>query len=213
MNKEIYYSSDIAVQKIKWWIEIARECKSHLPFRFSSENAALLVLDMQKMFLDENSHAFVPSAPHIISNIQKAIDFFSSHNRPTIFSRHISETSDRDMMGTWWRDPILETEEKSQIIAELNTSRSKTLIKHQYSAFFNTELDGFLRSMNVAQLVITGVLTHLCCESTARDAFMLGYKVFMLVDGTATYNELLHVGSIRAISHGFGICLSSKSIV
>ena len=56
-------------------------------------------------------------------------------------------------------------------------------------------------------------MTHLCCETTARDAFMNNFEVFFVVDGTATYTEDLHVGTIRAISHGFGMCVSSEEIL
>ena len=65
----------------------------------------------------------------------------------------------------------------------------------------------------IEQILITGVLTHLCCETTARDAFMRNFEVFFLVDATASYNEDLHLGSLRAISHGFGICLSTEEII
>jgi isochorismate hydrolase len=59
----------------------------------------------------------------------------------------------------------------------------------------------------VEQLVITGVTTHLCCESTARSAFMRGFAVFMAIDGTATLNRELHLASLRALAHGFAVPL------
>ena len=56
-------------------------------------------------------------------------------------------------------------------------------------------------------------MTHLCCETTARDAFMRGYQVFFLMDATATYTEALHFGSLRSITHGFGICTTTERIM
>ncbi len=53
------------------------------------------------------------------------------------------------------------------------------------------------------QLLITGVTTHLCCESTARSAFVRGFAVFIAIDGTATLNRELHVASLRALALGF----------
>jgi isochorismate hydrolase len=48
-------------------------------------------------------------------------------------------------------------------------------------------------------------MTHLCCETTARSAFIQGYVVFFVVDGTATYTESFHRGSLLSLSHGFAV--------
>jgi nicotinamidase-related amidase len=61
-----------------------------------------------------------------------------------------------------------------------------TIIKSRYSAFIGTELDLILRSHSIDTLIIGGVLTNVCCESTAREARMRDYKVVFLSDGTAT---------------------------
>jgi isochorismate hydrolase len=48
-------------------------------------------------------------------------------------------------------------------------------------------------------------MTHLCCETTARSAFMRGLQVFIAVDGTATYSEAFHRASLLNLSHGFAL--------
>ena len=53
--------------------------------------------------------------------------------------------------------------------------------------------------------MIAGVLTHLCCETTARSAFVRGFKVFFTVDGTATYYEDFHRATLLNLSHGFAV--------
>ena len=55
----------------------------------------------------------------------------------------------------------------------------------------------------MSQVVITGVMTHLCCETTARSAFMRGFLPFFLVDGTATYNRHFHIATLTNLAHGF----------
>ena len=77
--------------------------------------------------------------------------------------------------------------------------------KKQYDAFLQTLLEETLRQRKIEQIVITGVMTHLCCETTARSAFMRGFEVFFTVDGTATYNEELHRASLLTLSHGFAV--------
>jgi isochorismate hydrolase len=213
MKKERYFSQSNAVNKIKFWEQICGNMKSRKPYKFVLENASLLILDMQNYFLDSNSHAFVPSAPEIISNIQLLISLFSGSNRPIFFTRHITGLDEKDLMKTWWRDPIALSEERSKIIPELKASSDSVIIKHQYSAFYETDLSNKLRESNTKQIVITGVMTHLCCETTARDGFMNGFKIFFPFDATASYNEELHLGSLKAISHGFGACLPTKSLL
>ena len=77
------------------------------------------------------------------------------------------------------------------------------IIKNQYDAFYKTKLDQILKNIKIEQIVITGVITHLCCETTARSAFVHGYKVFFPIDGSATYNEDIHIASLINLGHGF----------
>ena len=72
----------------------------HADIVFHPERAALLVLDMQDYFLREGSHAFIPSAPAILPNIEKLIESFYEANRPVIFTRHLN--TDAGMMSRWW---------------------------------------------------------------------------------------------------------------
>lgn len=213
MHKEKYISPINRTEKIKIWLEQCNQIKSHYPFTFDLAKAALLILDMQNYFLDPNSHAFIPTSEMIITPIQKLITKFGDTHRPILFSRHIASPDENDLMNLWWRDSIGETENRSQITPLLNTQLGNIITKTKYSAFQNTTLDDLLRQHKIRQLVICGVMTHLCCESTARDAFMRNYEIFFLVDGTATYSEQLHLGSLRAITHGFGKCMSSEEIL
>lgn len=106
-------------------------------------------------------------------------------------------------MGTWWRDLITIENPLSAIIPEFDYSHRMLLRKNQYDAFHETSLEEILLRKNVSQVVISGVMTHLCCETTARSAFMRGFEVFFLVDGTATYNQDHHLATLLNLSHGF----------
>jgi len=213
MKKELYYTRDNANQKMSEWENLCNEVKQYKPFTFSPDSAALLIIDMQNVFLSKDSHAFIPSAPYIIPNIQLLLERFVAKNHPIVFTRHITDVSPSNIMNKWWNDPIKVEEEKSKITTELDTSNGIILQKHQYSAFRDTELNQILQEKGITQLVITGVLTHLCCETTVRDAFMQGYEVFYPFDASASYNESLHLGSIQAIAHGFGVCVSTESLL
>jgi isochorismate hydrolase len=106
-------------------------------------------------------------------------------------------------MATWWRELISIENPLSAIISEFDFSRRYVLRKNQYDAFYQTNLEEILRIKGVTQVVISGVMTHLCCETTARSAFMRGFDVYFLIDGTATYNEEHQLATLLNLSHGF----------
>jgi len=167
--------------------------------------AALLVLDMQDYFLEPVSHAFIPSAPAIVPGIRAMIAGFGGAGRPVCFTRHLNVPGDAGRMGIWWRELLTEDNPLSSITRRLDVGRGTILNKSQYDAFHGTSLEAFLKKRSVTQLVICGVMTHLCCETTARSAFVRGFEVFFAVDGTATYREAYHRASLLNLSHGFAL--------
>ena len=206
MKKETFFSSttiEAKAREILASVELFRRGRDHYQFR--PDHAALLVLDMQSYFLDEFSHAFIPSAMIILPNIQKLIRAFVVCGRPVIFTRHTNTPSDAGQMKRWWKDLILPDSPVSQIVPELDTMKGILIVKHQYDAFYQTELEQVLHVKGIEQVVVTGVMTHLCCETTARSAFMRGFDVFFAIDATATYTEALHRATVLNLAHGFAI--------
>ena len=149
---------------------------------------------MQAYFLDACSHAYIPSAEAIVEGIVKLIKEYSIRDRPIIFTQHINTTANAGMMSTWWKDLLTAQNPLHQIIPEIDPSMGTLIQKSQYDAFYQTQLDEILHARGVTQVVLCGVMTHLCCETTARSAFMHGYEVFFPVDGTATYNLTVSSG-------------------
>ncbi len=213
MEKEIYLTKENQEEKVSQWITECRKMKKYIAFDFDVSKAALLILDMQNFFLNESNHAYVPSASNIIDNISRLTEHFHKKERPVIFTKHIDTEKPEEMMTKWWRDSIQQGTKEAEIFPLLNTDESEILLKNRYSAFEKTNLEEILRYKNVKQVFITGIMSHLCCETTARDAFMKDFEVIYIIDATATYTEELHLGTIRAISHGFGRCISTEEIV
>ncbi|MFW9852734.1 MAG: isochorismatase family protein [Candidatus Thorarchaeota archaeon] len=213
MEKESYFTHANRKEKIEEWKSITRDIKSRKPFELRINRAALLVLDMQNYFIDRNSHAHIPSAGTIILPINNLISFMHEKRRPIIFTRHITSSEPDDLMKKMWKDIITEEDQISEIITHIDSSKGIVITKNYYSAFRKTGLNKLLKELGVEQLIITGVMTHLCCETTTRDAFARYFEVFFVMDGTATYTEDLHVGTLRAISHGFGVCMTVEEIM
>ena len=211
-EKERYFTRENADQKLQEWQEILHNIKSHIPFTFQPEKCALLVVDMQNVFLDEQSHAYAPTSKTILPNINRLIDLFAEKNQPIIFTRYVDSEDPEDLMRVWWRNPILESEPESHLTPLLDTTKGTVMNKTKYNAFTDTGLDDLLRDNGITQVLITGLMTHLCCETTAREAFQRNYQVFFGMDTTASYTEALHLGTLLAITHGFGTCVSTADV-
>ena len=213
---ENYLTEENLVEKAREWLSVSSRQESRRKrFEFNVNSAALLVLDMQNYFMDPESHAHVPSGHAVLPNIRSLIGFFRSAGRPVIFTRHGLESGeDPGIMGRWWRDNVREDSSESAIIESLDVKDSDAVIrKTRYSAFVGTDLERMLKSKGVESLVIAGLTTHLCCDSTARDAFMKDFAVFFVVDATATWTEDLHVSSLKALSDGFVIPVATNDIL
>ena len=170
---------------------------------FIPKKSALIVIDMQKYFCDEFSNAFIPSSVAIIPKIKILAEAYVDKNLPVIFTKHINTCENAALMGKWWGKVLSVDSHISEIISELNIKNAKVIEKTQYDSFYNTDLEDFLRNNNISQLVITGVMTHLCCETTARAAFVRGFETLLCIDSTATYNENFHAAAMLNLAHGF----------
>jgi ureidoacrylate peracid hydrolase len=85
--------------------------------------------------------------------------------------------------------------------------------KKKYSAFVGTELDSLLKGWGISTLIVTGVSTCTCVESTARDGFMRDYYIIMPRDLTANYEENLYQATLTNIDERFGQVVSSEEVL
>jgi isochorismate hydrolase len=171
------------------------------------DRCVLLVIDMQQYFLS--------IATPILGNVLSIIEACRSKGIRVIFSRHghrnVSE--DGGMLAEWWGDLIEYGSKDWEIIKSLEPPDTDGVIdKNRYSVFHGTGLDESLKSRKIDELIITGVMTNCCCETTARDAFLRDYRVFFVSDATATVNDELHIASLKNLAFGFAHIISSKQL-
>jgi isochorismate hydrolase len=118
------------------------------------------------------------------------------------------------MLGEWWADLIMEGSEEAQLLGELDVQPKDSIFaKDRYSAFYKTGLEKKLKEQQIKDLVIGGVMTNLCCETTARDAFVRDFRVFFLADGTATVSEDFHLATLKNLAYGFATILTCGQLV
>ena len=85
--------------------------------------------------------------------------------------------------------------------------------KRCYSAFHNTQMDDILRRRGIKSLVMTGVATNVCVESTLREAFFHGYYIVMPPDCVGSANAYLHEASIKTVEQIFGYIPQSDEVL
>jgi ureidoacrylate peracid hydrolase len=93
------------------------------------------------------------------------------------------------------------------------TVADRVVIKHRYSAFIDTDLDVILRSRKVSSLLLTGVATNVCVESTARHGFMKDYQVTLVEDCCAASSLEEHQGTLLNISKFFGDVAKADTVL
>jgi len=181
------------------------------PFHINKDVCALFVIDMQKYFCDDDGRAYVPGADTLKTKIKRLIKVFANANQPIIFTRHIDTPG--SLMEKWWRENLKQDDPQSGITKDFDIANGEVFIKDQYDAFLNTDLEAKLKKKGVKQVVICGVLTNLCCESTARSAFMRGFEVYFVTDATATYKKEMYEATLVNLSYGFAILVTSDEII
>jgi isochorismate hydrolase len=171
------------------------------------DRCALLVIDMQNYFAS--------IAADIETNVLEIIDVCRSAGMPILFTRHGHKNLKKDggMLDKWWGDNIRYGTPHWRLLPSIVPAETDIIIdKNRYSAFFNTSLDETLRNKGIEQVLISGVLTNCCCETTAREAFVRDYRVFFVSDATATVNEELHLASLKNLAYGFAHIVRSDEV-
>lgn len=211
---DAYVTPETLGAKAAEWLERLGPFNSHA-MALNRSACALIVVDMQPFFLDPSSPTFTCGGLAILPTVRRLVEAFRQAGRPVLFTRHVHHPADLDLgiMGWWWQGKCIEGAPESEVHADLAPlPNEKVVLKRRYSAFYNTDLDTVLRCLKVEDLVVAGIMTNMCCESTARDAYFRDYRVFFLADGTGSINEEMHVASLLNLAFGFANVTTAQAI-
>jgi len=167
----------------------------------------ILIIDMQEYFRE--------ICRPILSNLINLTKAAKSAGIPLFMTQHGHESPmESGMLGKWWPDLIVEGSVQARLFPELEAEAQAMIIpKSRYSSFYGTDLESRLNERKVEDLVIGGVMTNLCCETTARDAFVRDFRVFFLGDGTSTVSEDYHLASLKNLAYGFATILTCNQLI
>lgn len=149
---------------------------------------ALIINDMENDFVDEKGALRVDTAVNCVEPIKQLKAKMKKEGFPVIY---VSDTHFRgDKEFEKWGSHTVEGTWGADVIKELKPDKDDYVIKKwRYSAFYATPLDMLLRQLNVDTIVLTGVLTDVCIQHTAADAYFRGYKTIVPRSCTATLTE------------------------
>jgi isochorismate hydrolase len=179
--------------------------------------AALLVVDMQNAFIHADGPIYLPAGAAVVDKIAAVAHAFRAAGRPVFYTRHAEDPAggNAGMMARWWENSSPQEGTWEAAIFEGRAPQAGDVVipKIRYNAFIATDLEQRLREARVEDLVVTGVMANLCCETTARDAFMRDYRVFFAADGTAAPSLAFHRGTLLNLAYGFAYVLTCDDLV
>jgi ureidoacrylate peracid hydrolase len=203
---------------------VARHGREHVHVDLVPAKTALVVVDMQNAFmLSGVAHSPCLMAQEIVPNINRLAEAVRQTGGTVVW---IKTAYTDDTLENWSTLYGMLGPKGTQKRAKALTRGSKgyelwptlevrdgdlTVEKNRYSAFIqgSSDLADVLRARGLDTLLITGTVTNVCCESTARDAMMLNFKTIMLTDGNAAVTDEDHNASLIGFYLTFGDIMST----
>jgi nicotinamidase-related amidase len=192
---------------------------------------ALLIVDMQRGFLDAGEALEVPPAREIVPAIRALLETFRARRLPVAFTEFTYSPAVPLLVGALHPEHqpappgaprgfglpssnCLEGTASARTIAGLAPRADEPVIrKRWYDGFAGTELDGALRARGVTSLVITGTMTDICVLSTVVGAFNREYRITVVEDGVATLWPEIQRATLDIVGRAFGRVVSSKHVI
>jgi ureidoacrylate peracid hydrolase len=162
-------------------------------FLVEPSKTALLIVDMQNVFV-EGSPISAPEGPQVLNRLNRLADVCHEVGLPVIYTAHVVRPDHSnvgvlgDILPPVQAGLIDDGSVSGDLHAGVRMSEGDILLKKpRYGAFHGTDLELILRQRGIDTLIIGGIATNVCCETTAREANVRDFKVLFLSDGTATF--------------------------
>lgn len=195
------------------------------------EDSALIIIDMQNDFCSTGGHyercgrnidpikGIVPNLTRLIANarMRGVLIIYIQHTQlpnavylsPAVIAHKLKRLGDESRLdytleGTWGH----------QIIDSIKPQQKELIVKkHRASAFVGTDLDLILRSLGKKTIIVTGVITEGCVESTARDGWLRDYYVVVVEDCIASNVPDLHDAQLKIMKYIYHSVIPSKELL
>jgi ureidoacrylate peracid hydrolase len=198
--------------------------------RLEPGRTALLVVDLQRGFLDPGAAMEVPEARAIVPTVAGLVALFRQKGPPVVFSQFVYTPVVPLLVGvlhpehrpvvpgapTGFGHPsssCLVGDPSIEVVPALAPAPGELAVqKHWYDAFAGTPLDGALRARGVRSLVVTGTMTDICVLATVVGAFNREYRVTVVEDGVATLWPEIQRASLDIVRRAYGRVVPAKVV-
>ncbi len=206
-----------------------------LDAKVSPEHAALVTVDVQNDFCHDQGYlgrlgaplgliqAMVPRLQALLAAARArglpVIHVISHHDEayasPVVTEQKLRHGLPMELDGRRLKDApyCLKGSWGAELYGIDALPREEMVVKHRYSGFHNTNLDLVLRSRGIQCVILTGVATNVCVESTARDVYMHDYYLVFATDCAATTSQAAHDATLANVDQFFGQVASSADIM
>ena len=216
MRSERYVIRDaLAPQTAAWLRELRSAIAPRPALELDPPRCALLVIDMLRYFVDPAGRCFLPAAPAIVPPLANLIATWRTQGWSVVYTQHgHAGPEELGMLGRFFGDYIRAGEPQAEILPALKPASGDLVVpKTTYDAFLGTDLERRLTSAGIEQVLVTGVLTHMCCETTARSAFCRGFEVYVAADAMATSRGELHRASLRGLADAVAVVMTTEEVL
>jgi ureidoacrylate peracid hydrolase len=196
-------------------------------------HTALVVVDVQNDFcapggMMDRERNDLSAVQEMAAGLPRLIAEARSAGTLVVFVRNVYTTEPNRYLSDVWLEQAARQRKGSYTVSPVCAPESwegdfygdvrplpdePVVTKHRFSCFHNTDLETVLRARSIRTVVLAGVASNVCVETTAREAFVRDYYVVFLSDGTATYNDASHEATLRVIDQFFGEIATIADVV
>lgn len=194
-------------------------------FQAQPGRIALINVDLQNLFV-EGSPIAAPEGPAVVERVNRLSAVCRRLGVPVVHTLHVTRP-DGSNVGVLGEiiPPVKEGliargGPPAQLHPSLRVEASDIVLeKPRYGAFHGTDLELILRSRGIDSIIITGIATNVCAETTAREACVRDFRVFFTSDGTATSDmggvprAELQRATLAVLAFGFARVLSVDEMI
>ena len=209
---------------------LARRGRVHLFDSIDPEKTALVVVDMQNLFVEPGAPAEVPVAREVVPAINQLVDELRRRGVRVIWVNHSNAgaAGATDWEG-FFTHIVADPKKIDAMLDNMRPGSHGTLLwkdlevgeadlrvtKNRYSALTTgaSRLERVLRSLGIENLILAGTKTNVCVESTGRDAMALDFKVVLVSDACAAPSDREHLGTLETFFQQFGDVMTKDEVL
>ncbi|PLV59200.1 cysteine hydrolase family protein [Thermotoga sp. KOL6] len=168
---------------------------------------ALLVIDIQRDFVDKEGSLYFDGAEKVIEPVLKLVEEFKEHKLPIITTQDWHSLDDPEF--NIWPKHCIENTNGARLTERLEKALEGydlhfPVKKNRYSAFYNTNLEEIIKKNNIDEVFVCGVVTHICVLFTVEELRNREIPVKIVTEGVASYDEELHKFALREMKEILG---------